>query len=199
MAAAMTTSLGPRERLLWWLAWGYFFAILASAYFVRFAVDALRSRGWLTLSFWLATALVAAAGVWLTVRARPRLIEIAFAATVAATYGLAFVLMTRIEERIHLFQYGLLALLVEAALAARAPGREPRRSGLRVYLAAAGLTAVAGLIDELWQGILPNRMYDTRDVAFNAGAGVLALCALGGWRRLRQARRSPQGEPSGAV
>ena len=34
-------------------------------------------------------------------------------------------------------------------------------------MTAFGLTALAGLGDELWQGILPNRHFDWRDVRLN--------------------------------
>jgi hypothetical protein len=184
----MTTPENAQERRLWWLAALYFLAILATAYFVRFAVDFLRARGWLGSSFWILTAAVALAGAWWLTRHRPRPRELAYAAAVAAVYAGAFLAMSRIEERIHLFQYGLLALLLDAALAARARrGGGPSGAWSRA-LVAGGLTALAGLLDELWQGWLPNRMYDTRDVALNAASGALALLALAGWRWLRRER-----------
>jgi hypothetical protein len=43
---------------------------------------------------------------------------------------------------------------------------------------ALALTAAGGLVDEIVQGILPNRHWDLRDVAVNAGAGALALAAV---------------------
>ena len=51
--------------------------------------------------------------------------------------------------------------------------------------AAFGLTAAGGLLDELIQGVLPNRTYDLRDVALNAFSAALAIAATIFLRRAR--------------
>ena len=94
---------------------------------------------------------------------------------VALAYGMVLVRMgTSGAERTHLFEYGVVALLIQEAL------MERRRSGRPVALpslAAAVTAAGLGWVDELLQGYVAGRTYDLRDVAFNAGAAVMAVSA----------------------
>jgi hypothetical protein len=102
---------------------------------------------------------------------------------VGALYAALLGRMSILQERLHLLEYGLLALAFGRALEARSPARGARST--RGALAAAGLTAAAGWVDELIQGALPNRHYDLRDVGFNALAGALALASAAALRRAR--------------
>ena len=73
------------------------------------------------------------------------------------------------EERIHLVQFGLLGLLACPSWRGRAPGRwrwiwKPL---LFVFL--------IGVADEVWQGILPDRVFDLRDILFNSLGGVWGI------------------------
>ena len=77
-------------------------------------------------------------------------------------------------ERTHLFEYCLVAVLVHQALIERS------RNGRRVpfpTLAAITVTVVLGWVDEWIQALLPNRVYDLRDVGTNAVAAVGATWA----------------------
>ncbi len=84
------------------------------------------------------------------------------------------------EERLHFLQYGVMALLARRVLVRLAPARQ---YGLAVLMAAA-----FGLGDELIQGALPDRVYDSLDVLVNVLAAVLALAGYEalhnqlGWR-----------------
>lgn len=184
----------PSPRRLALLAGIWFLLILATAYFARAAVDALRSRGWLTGSFWLLVVAVGAAlGVLTYQQTRSGAASPDGAGVfaqlpwrglvIAGVYVSVFAAVPRIEERLHLFQFGVLAVLVEAAL------RGSRSTGLsgrwRPALLAALITAAAGLVDELVQGTIPGRYYDNRDVVLNAASGLLALFAAALWRRGR--------------
>ena len=55
---------------------------------------------------------------------------------------------------------------------------------LRTVAVATLLVALAGWVDEGIQGLLPNRVYDLRDVGLNAGAGALAAGFAAIHRRL---------------
>lgn len=70
------------------------------------------------------------------------------------------------EERFHLLQYGLLAVLIAKALPERLRGIS--RFGLAV-----GLATLAGIGDELIQWLRPNRVGDVRDVLINCLAALL--------------------------
>ena len=81
-------------------------------------------------------------------------------------------------------EYGLFCGLVHAALLERRKNRPAaedvgaaKRALSSPWLLALVLTLAAGWIDEAIQGILPNRYYDLRDVAFNFSAGALYLLA----------------------
>ena len=74
-------------------------------------------------------------------------------------------------ERLHLVEYGLLAYLLYRALRLYLPSGKAYIFG---FLIASGF----GFLDELIQYILPNRVFETRDVMTNvlaAGLGLLAL------------------------
>ena len=78
------------------------------------------------------------------------------------------------EERTHLIEYSLVAILIYQALVER------RRSGRQVpspAVQAIVVTALLCWLDEGIQAILPNRIYDIRDVGFNALAGLMAIIA----------------------
>jgi len=159
-------------------------AIYASLPFARGIVIALRGQHLLGAAV---TALFFAAAASLVyylvfdVRLSDRVAFLALVLLAAAVGSLVLGLRVP-EERIHFLEYGGLALLARHALSYRfRPAAQ--------YAVALGLAAVAGWGDELLQGVLPERVYDLRDVAINAVAAFLAL--LGdevlhnrlGWRR----------------
>ncbi len=156
----------------WILVALYAASIFATLSLVRPLVTALRERGvlglWVTIAFGAAitVAIYALARGPLPRRARPYLLLV----LVVLAWAWLFMSLTLPEERIHILQYGLLAILVRRALAWHT-------SEARQYLGALLITAALGLGDELVQGILPTRVYDTRDVAINAVSATLALVA----------------------
>lgn len=182
-----------RERRLWLAAGLYLLAIYATLGLARLPTELLRSRGLLAPAVTLLFALVAAGlAAWLW-RRRPGRRELLVLAAAAGVYALVLAFMERPEERLHLLEYGLFAILVRLALRERhrGLGRPPARALPWLALA---LTAVAGWVDEGVQYLLPNRFYDLRDVAFNALAGVLALAAFAALERARRwSDRSPAG------
>ena len=106
------------------------------------------------------------------------------ALAVAAVYGIAFVRINTPEERTHLIEYGVVAVLIHQAL------KERMRNGRQVPLPAVlavVVTSLLGFLDEGLQAFLPNRICDPRDLGFNAFAALLAIGAsLGlGWVRWR--------------
>jgi hypothetical protein len=185
LAGRMPSSPSRRERRLWWLAAGLVAFIYASAYFIQFVFLALRERGLLGPTILAAFAATAVAlGAWL-VRQRPRWPELALLAATALVYLGLLQHLTIIQERVHLLEYGALGGIFYAAFrerwgdaAARGLRRDP---GLAACLA----NGAAGWGDELVQGILPNRVYDNRDVALNAIAGALVVVVAATRRRLR--------------
>ena len=79
--------------------------------------------------------------------------------------------LKRPVERIHFIEYGLLSFVLFRSF----------RHFLKVpwnYGAAIMATIGIGVVDELLQGILPNRVYDPRDIWINVWAGGLGMVAV---------------------
>lgn len=97
--------------------------------------------------------------------------------TVAAIVGAWLVLaarMTSAQERTHLIEYALLAALIHAALRERTWRSRPVAGPACL---AAAIAATLGLVDELVQRWVPDRVFDPQDVLFNTLAAALAVSA----------------------
>lgn len=77
------------------------------------------------------------------------------------------------EETIHFLEYCVLGFLVFRALA-------HRTRDIGIYPAAFLICATLGLIDEVVQWFTPERVFDLRDVAFNAAGGAISQVAIAG-------------------
>lgn len=192
--AATSLFTSDRERRLWLWVVAAVLAIYASLGLAGTLAAELRARNLLTVSFIIGFVLVLVAIAWSGVKRRPGKREIWVGVGVAAAYVMVLVRMgMNPEERTHLFEYGLVAVLVHQALVER------RRNGGRVRapaLLAVVVTALLGWIDEGIQALLPNRVYDLVDVARNALAGVMAIAATLALSRAR--RRDRAGDSSRA-
>jgi len=179
-----------RERRLWLGVGVYLVAIYSTLGLMPQPMNWLRSRGLLGPLTYVALGAGIAAAAFSLRDLGPR----ALTALAAAALGYALWMRSQsiVQERLHLFEYGLLAVLLRSALAERFRDRKhPRawRDGAAVLLAGA-----AGWIDEGIQYFLPNRVYDLRDVRLNvlsASAAVALLEAVEiATRRDRAARRA---------
>jgi VanZ family protein len=97
-------------------------------------------------------------------------------------------------ERTHLFEYGLVATMIYQAFSERS------RNGRRVLvpaLLAVVIAAILGWFDESIQWLLPNRVYDIRDVGFNTLASLMAIIAISAldWARRWSTKRNPKTDP----
>lgn len=184
MAAVFSSD---RERRLWLWTAAVLIAIYSTLGLARTLVDELSERDLLPAAFVVGLVLVVGPIAWRWARKRPDWAEIGVALAVAFAYCMVWVRMESWAERTHLLEYGIVAALIHMALLERV------RNGREVPLPAAlavGVTAVLGLVDECIQAVLPSRVFDFRDVFFNAFAGfmvVAARLAIGpqrgpGWR-----------------
>ena len=157
--------------------------LLAALYPMQFVLDALRARNLLRLTIAALFLFCVLAVTAVLVRKRAPLLAWFVVALAGGLYAAIALAMEVPQERLHLVEYGALALLLRAALAASAACRPwgRRISSLDVW--ALGTATVVGWLDEGVQGLLPNRMYDLRDVAFNALAAALALGAAAAVRK----------------
>jgi VanZ family protein len=70
------------------------------------------------------------------------------------------------EEQVHFIEYGILGALIYLALSHDI-------NNVFVYILSALIVFVFGTIDEVIQGVLPNRVFDIRDLIMNGSAGIL--------------------------
>ena len=174
----------PRERRLWTWTAVVVFGIYSSLGLARTLAGQLRDRDLVDGVFVLAfgTMVVAVAAVGL--RARPGGLELGVFLGVVAVYLMVFARMGIPEERTHLFEYGIVTVLIHEAL------RERSRNGRRLRtpgLVAIGIGSALGAFDELIQGVLPTRVFDPVDLGFNLLAAVMAVAASSSlrWARYR--------------
>jgi hypothetical protein len=164
-----------RERRLWFWALVVVVAIYSTLGLAGTLAEALRERNLLGVSFALGLLLVAVAIAGGGLKRRPGRWEMWVVLGIKAVYGMVLVRMgLSPEERTHLFEYGLVAVLIHQALTER---RRQRRRGTVLAALAVVITALLGLLDEGIQALVPNRVHDLRDVVFNAFAGLMAVAA----------------------
>ncbi len=99
-------------------------------------------------------------------------------------FGAAIILLTQMKlaiERIHIIEYGLLGYLIARDLL------KAKRT-LPGIIIACLFACCVGIIDELFQAILPYRFYDTRDIMFNSMGGLwgIGLFLLSGGEKKRE-------------
>ena len=168
----------------WTLLWGMVLVVLATLGLARKAITWINAQGlgWVLRegSLIVLAVLVAALLGYLVFVARARN---------PWTY-LLWKLSRAPAERIHLLEYGLIGILAHRAVGHHAD--EPGRTLLAILV-----TLNIGLVDELVQGLLPTRYYDTKDILVNTASGMLGVASamlagradpdrgLTGWRRAR--------------
>lgn len=186
--ACMIEFTSARERSLWLAASGTVLAIYASLPFLGIVARFLRSEGALGVTFALGFALAILATVLNGLRRDARARELWIGLGVVAVYLAVFArLGVGPAERTHLFEYGLVAVLIYEALRERSrKGRGPGRPAVVAVLAGAAL----GWLDESIQLLLPSRVYDLRDVGVNALAALVAVLATLALRWARGGGRS---------
>lgn len=178
----MTWFTTTRERRLWIGVLAILAAILASAVFAGSLVAFLRSQALLGAAFAAGFLLAVATVVGIAVRGSRGAEAWIVSAVLAAIAMIPVRSGVPALERTHLFEYGLLAVVLYEALAER------RRHGAAVPpagLAAVCAASTVGWLDEAVQAFVPGRIYDTRDVGVNALAAFLAVAAVGAIRWVR--------------
>ena len=163
-----------RERRLWLWTFGVLVAIYSTLGPAAELAAALRARNLLGVSSGAVLFLVVLVLAVPWVRRRPGRREIGAAIGVAAVYLTTLIRLPVPEARSHLFEYGLVAMLIYHALSER--NRNGRHVPLPALVALVA-TALLGWLDEGIQALLPNRAYDLVDVGFNTIAALMAISA----------------------
>jgi hypothetical protein len=88
-------------------------------------------------------------------------------AFISCLYGLILYIVDVPEEQVHFIEYGILSGLIYIALT------HDIHNNVYVYFLTVFIVFVFGAIDEVIQWILPNRIFDIRDILINGIAGIL--------------------------
>lgn len=171
-AGSLFTS--DRERRLWAWTAAVVVAIYSTLGLARTLAGILREEGLLVAAFGLGMLLVGGTVLVVGLRRRPGGLEIGIALGVATAYYMVLVRMALPEERTHLIEYGVVAVLFHEALKERASGN--RRVPVPALIAVVAAAAV-GAIDEVIQAFLPTRVFDLEDILFNSLAAVMAVAS----------------------
>lgn len=173
-----------RERQLWAYTVAVVVAIFATLGLARTLSDELRNRNLLDNTFFVAFVVLVIAVVVRALRLRRTGPEIFVILATAIVYLMMFLRMASPEERTHLLEYGVVALLIHEALTERVRnGGDVPRPALLAIVA----TSVVGAVDECIQLIIPSRVFDPIDLGFNALAATVAVGATLVLERVRQA------------
>ena len=162
-----------RERRLWVWALALVAAIYSTLGLAGTLAVQLREHRLATVAFFLLMALTVAAIVGSGLKRRPGARDVWVALGVAAVLGMTALRMgVTPEERTHLMEYSVVAVLIYQALCERA--ENGRRVPAPAVLALVATVAV-GWLDEGVQAALPNRVYDNLDVFRNTVAAVVGI------------------------
>lgn len=187
-----------QEKRLWLQAAVVQVVIYISLAYVRAPSNWLRERNLLRLTVGLIFLMVVALILWRVYRQRPGVRELTVLAAFGAVYLVVLLDLKLVEERVHFLEYGLVGGLIYAALWERRSnliraGTPPIGPARFPAVTAILVTSLLGWGDEGIQALLPERVYDLRDVGMNAAAGVLVVAALASrrWARDRDRQDRP--------
>ena len=185
-----------REKRLWLAAGLCTLLIYSSLYIARPAAEFLRDRNLLRLAVGLSFLAAGSLVVWRLLVTRAGWRVLATTGVIGAGY---LALLTAVpmmpEERLNFLEYGVVATLIYLALRERRAcwvdagvEADDRVARLPPFATAVVVTGILGWIDEGIQAILPNRVYDVRDVTFNAAAALICVASvrLMEWARRRE-------------
>lgn len=170
-----------RERRLWLWALAVVVAIYSTLGLAGSLAEELRQHNLLPAAVLVLMLATVAAIVGSGLKRRPGHREVWVGLGVTAVYAMAVVRMGgTLEERTHLFEYGIVAVLIYQALSERA--RNGRRVPAPAVLALVAAVAL-GWLDEGLQALIPNRVYDNFDVVRNGVAAAIGIAGTvaAGW------------------
>lgn len=136
-------------------------------------VEELQNRGVLEIFYAIFAFLTLIVLISQGLKVRPKGVEIAVGLGLIIAFSMVVIRMgIPVIERTHLIEYGLLATFIFQALV---EGAQNGRNVPLLPIIAILVTSIFGFIDELVQAILPNRIFDIRDIVFNVLSAIITV------------------------
>lgn len=167
-----------RERTLWVWALVVMIAIYATLFFGGRLIDFMVERRIVEQTTFYLFLFLVSIFIFSGWKRSDKRVEYWIYAGVIAVYGMALLRMNlTVSERSHMFEYGLLSILIYEALIERT------RNGVIVKLPifmAIIIAGTVGLLDEFIQKFISYRVFDIVDIGFNYMASAFGvLLSLG--------------------
>ena len=102
---------------------------------------------------------------------KQRYLHILFLILIAGCFIPAYLNLHRPLERFHFLEYGILGVLIFWTFS-------PRRYSLQFYLLALNILLGVSFFDEIFQGFVPERIYDIKDIWINIFSGMIGLLSF---------------------
>ena len=173
-----------RERKLWILALVVFIAIYATLFLGGQLIDFMVERRIIEQSTFYLFLVLILAFIFSGLKNSGKRFEYWIYAGVIAVYGMALLRMDlTTTERSHMFEYGLLSILIYEALIER------RLNGANVkfpVLTSIMTAGTIGLLDECIQHFISYRVFDIVDIGFNYLASAFGVFTSFGVRKLQR-------------
>ncbi|MBT8253868.1 MAG: VanZ family protein [Bacteroidia bacterium] len=180
----MSVFTSKREKRLWVSVLLILTAIYSTLGLAGELAAFLRSRAQLDKVYIACFSIVVIVLIGLAIINKTRALLIFTGLGLLAVYTMVIVRMgLSPEERTHLFEYALVGILIYLALKERKKTKSLNKSPFWMAIV---ITLLLGWLDEGIQAMIPNRVYDIRDVGFNAIAGIsgiFSMAVLNGLKR----------------
>lgn len=170
----MSLFKSKREKRYWFWAFIVLITILSTLVIGQPLANQLRDQNVQAVFFSLAMLLMAAAVVVHGLKTKPSKTEWATLIGVVAVYVMFFVRLGA-PERSHLMEYSILAIFIHKALVER---MTPVGNKLKTALLALSITFIIGVLDEVIQIVIPNRVFDPEDIVFNGMAATMTIVSV---------------------
>lgn len=158
------------EKRFWMYASIVLVAILSTLILGRPLQEMLRDQNVQAIFFLFGLLLTSATITVHGLKVRPAKIELVVWPGMIAVYTM-LIFRLGAPERSHLIEYSVLAIFIHKALIERYGNSKVLQATLLAFL----ITSVIGMLDEVAQKFLPNRVFDPEDIVFNSLASFMAI------------------------
>ncbi len=162
-----------REKRLWIWVFAVIAAIFMTIFLGQPLANIISNKNLQGITFGIAMIMIGGTIFTYGFRSRPSRTEWVTVIGLTSVYIMLF-LRLALPERTHLMEYSVLAIFIHNAFSERV------RNGKKIpgmALLTIVLASLIGVLDESIQYLIPGRVFDLQDIAFNIFAAVLAVSA----------------------